>query len=215
MRGFLVGLSVAALASSVLAADAKPLPGGLGMTVKGGERAETAVFDNLGIAEEYLYYFSGGPGAEVLDDCTADPNADFTSSSITVDLYNPGDDDRLTLLAYEMPTPGSPPVGDPIFSTTIDVAGDPENLQRINVGLTANFTGEFWFGWVSETGDTGLLMWNPPAVGSSDDLFLFDQDGPYNFGGDPVANFAQAVYVPEPASLTLLALCGLGLLRRR
>jgi hypothetical protein len=79
---------------------------------------------------------------------------------------------------------------------------------------------DVWMGVQFLTTDTGLLMYNPPTLGASDDLFRINGAGPYYFGGNPVANFCLGVSViPEPAAVTslaglLLALGGIALRRR-
>ncbi len=85
----------------------------------------------------------------------------------------------------------------------------------------------------AQLNNMGQLIFNPPTVGSSDDVFFqatsagsFLQNNPagsfFFFGGNPVANFGWSFTVnaiPEPSSLVLSAIAGLALsgvaLRRR
>jgi hypothetical protein len=95
----------------------------------------------------------------------------------------------------------------------------------------------FWAGitFDDNTGGTGITVdqlnhvgqgvFDPPAVGSSSDLFaqtttagsFFGINNPavglFNFGGELVANFGWA-FVPEPTTLVLLAVGALALRRR-
>jgi hypothetical protein len=69
------------------------------------------------------------------------------------------------------------------------------------------------------TATAGAVTYDPPTVGSSDDSFWEVDGGVWNsyyFTTGPVANFGASVdAIPEPATLTLMALGGLMLLGRR
>lgn len=70
--------------------------------------------------------------------------------------------------------------------------------------------------WAGAAGDVGQVLMDPPTVGASTDDFYMDGSW-YWFSGNPVANmyWEVDVIIPEPASLALLALGGLALIRRR
>ncbi|MDW8322202.1 MAG: PEP-CTERM sorting domain-containing protein [Armatimonadota bacterium] len=77
---------------------------------------------------------------------------------------------------------------------------------------------DLWIGFSFSTTDAGLLIYDPPTVGTSHNLFTLNNAGPYWFGGNPRANFyLETVPVPEPASLLVLSsgIMGLFALRRR
>jgi len=64
--------------------------------------------------------------------------------------------------------------------------------------------------------DVGQAIFDPPTIGASGDLFFLDSFGFAGFGGDPVANFGNAITtVPAPSAFALLGLGGLVASRRR
>lgn len=66
----------------------------------------------------------------------------------------------------------------------------------------------------SATANAGPLIYDPPTLGSSHDLFA-SGGTLFFFGGDPHANFAWEIAVPAPGSMALLGLGGLVAIRRR
>jgi len=76
------------------------------------------------------------------------------------------------------------------------------------------------FTWTVSPGsaDVGVIMYDPPLVGSSANAFWeYDASwGEYWFGGDPVANFgARIEATPEPATLCLMGAGLAGFAARR
>lgn len=71
------------------------------------------------------------------------------------------------------------------------------------------------------TGDIGPALADPPSVGSSANYFWWNNAGVWNqtgWGPSPIANFGAritAAPVPEPASMGVLALGAVAMIRRR
>jgi len=62
--------------------------------------------------------------------------------------------------------------------------------------------------------EAGLLTYDPPTTGYSDDLFAAG-GSLWFFGGVPVANFAWEIVIPAPGGFAVLGLGGLAVGRRR
>ncbi len=175
----------------------------------------------------YQFYFPGGANRIVLDDVgRADPNGAlikqinirfFNANSFAVDA---------TLYVYATDAGGG--VGNLLYTATIQ--NIPNGLFQLQFG-TPNIGGgqqNLWIGLAASASNAGMVLSpNPnPTVGTSQDVFAWDQNGNgaidtneyFFFGGNPVANFAiQVLAVPEPASMVALGvgLAGLLALRRR
>ncbi len=128
--------------------------------------------------------------------------------------------DSLTL-DFHYHTPGQYPDNTPFWSATLyNVAVDGPTIVPF---VVPNVVVPDTFVWLASADSDvcGMATYNPPTIGSSGD-FIWDYDNYggnwylLNFVGDPVANFGAKILVaPEPASLALLALGGLTILRKR
>lgn len=123
---------------------------------------------------------------------------------------------------------GSPSPGTVLFeSSAFDLSADFNTVEvtGISVPLSNNFfTFTIEFNDLQGAQDVGLLLRNPPLVGSSfDDMWVRGANGDWALEQIPfaTANFAaQVVAVPEPGTVALAimgigSLFGFGYLRRR
>jgi hypothetical protein len=175
----------------------------------------------------YQFYFPGGANRIVLDDVgRADPNGALIKQ-INIRFFNANPFAvNATLYVYDATAGGL--VGNLLFTATIQ--NIPNGLFQLQFG-TPNIGGgrqNLWIGLAASADRAGMVL-SPapyPTVGTSQDVFAWDQNGDgaigpneyFFFGGNPVANFAiQVLAVPEPASMVALGagLAGLLGLRRR
>jgi uncharacterized protein (TIGR03382 family) len=123
-------------------------------------------------------------------------------------------------------------IGASLGSLTVDLAGLDLVSNGValftltgleGLGITLSSNADIWAGLtyndaggLADPNALGQALFDPPAVGTSNDFFL-DETSPLFFGGSPVANFGWAIttVVPTPGAATLLGLAGLGLSRRR
>ncbi|OYT74096.1 MAG: hypothetical protein CFK49_10095, partial [Armatimonadetes bacterium JP3_11] len=172
----------------------------------------------------YQFYFAGGANSRVLDDVNR--TSTFAIKQINIAFLNTNQSAvDVTLYVYDTGTGGV--VGNLLYTSTI--TGVPNGASQLQFGAPGIATGiqNLWIGISATANGAGMLL-NPagaPLLGSSADVFAWDRnvDGSianneyFFFGGNPVANFAIEVLVPEPASMLALGsgLAGLLALRRR
>lgn len=176
----------------------------------------------------YQHYFPGGAGQIVLDDVSRLTTNAVKQINILV-FNNSGAPADIDALVYDT-DPSTGRVGSLLASTTFTgvPTGSPVQLQWAapGPGFLAGIQ-NLWIGVRASTNLVGMVL-NPggaPSVGSSQDLFAYDENRNgvidtneyFFFNGNPVANFAIEVLVPEPASMIALGtgLASLLALRRR
>ncbi|MEJ5296360.1 MAG: PEP-CTERM sorting domain-containing protein [Fimbriimonadales bacterium] len=174
----------------------------------------------------YQYYYPGGANLLVLDDITRASSLPVKQINVLV-FNNSGAAQNIDVVVYDA-DPISGAVGN--LLATASFTGVPTGLVQLQVAGGPSFLSgvqDLWIGVRAASANFGMVLSpNPnPTIGSSADVFARDQNGDgvianneyFYFGGNPVANFAIQVLVPEPASMIALGtgLASLLALRRR
>jgi hypothetical protein len=181
----------------------------------------SVVYDNTTTMLGYFYSIADG---EICGDEVNLAGADRSVDSIDIVLYaNTSLTADTTIRLYANDGPGGAP-GTVLWADTLSQVSysGPTAVSAPVMPYTAvpnTLTWAVEFNNRSAAGGLGPVMYDPPTVGSSlNDFWLDDGTGwaLYWFGGDPVANFgARITAVPEPTTLSLLCLGGVGFLIRR
>jgi PEP-CTERM motif len=235
----MVALAVPALAGTIVAADSGRLNHASSIDLGTGSRVGYTVYDNT--TNGPTGAFSQNPGALIADDLTLDftgapgnilenlafvvynssnSTAIMDAADIDIVIFNYDDVNGYTYnntVTFTGLTPGLLPG----YFTTYTADG----LSNLGITLSNDIMLGVQIYNVASGVLPGTVMYDPPTVGLSANLFYLDNTtatppgtnvGWYWFGGTPVANFYWGVgVVPEPTSLLLLALGGLTLVRRR
>ncbi|MDW8290120.1 MAG: PEP-CTERM sorting domain-containing protein [Armatimonadota bacterium] len=207
-------LSIAALANAQVRLTAQPLPAGATLSYAGLTPQVAPDYSNT--TTPTGFYAPGGSGAIVADDVHR--TTSLPIAQISFAYFAPTAAPNVTMYIYNN-------VGD--FTLPAPLIAS-YNLGTLNGGGVWAYTitlpspltapQDLWIGFSFSTSDAGLLIYHPPTIGTSHDLFTFNNTGPFWFGGNPPANFyLETVPVPEPASLLVLGSGVVGLLtwRRR
>ena len=158
-----------------------------------------------------VYYSSGGALGSSLD--TADIDiAFYVDDGVSDPMVSPFLGGFNISVDFTDGTPGTGlPPGYYSLITVPNVGIDLLGEQYIWAGAAYSAIG----GTVAP-GDAGQIIAGPQTIGASQDYFFEDPGGLFYFGGDPKADFLwELSVVPEPATLGLMALGGIALLRRR
>ncbi|GIV21394.1 MAG: hypothetical protein KatS3mg023_3145 [Armatimonadota bacterium] len=205
-------LGAVAVANAQIRVTATPVPADL---FRGSLTPQMAP-DYSNTTNSTGFYYPGGAGAIVADDVHR--TTSLPIGQVSFAYYAPTSAPDVTLYIYQnngdFNLPASLIASYPLG--TLNGSGGWIYTITLPAPLTA--PADLWIGFSFSAADAGLLIYNPPTVGTSHDLFTINNGGPYWFGGNPVANFyLETVPVPEPASLLVLGsgVVGLLALRRR
>lgn len=195
---------------------------GMVILVATGAKATVLDYDNFSPTGQYQFYFAGGVNLRVLDDVNRVSTQPIKQIDILFFNANAFPVDA-TLYVYDRDANGF--VNNLLFTSTI--TGIPNGAYILGFGTPGIAAGisNLWIGLSATATQAGMIMHNPPSLGTSADVFAWDRNGStiietneyFFFGGNPVANFAIRVFVPEPASMVALGsgLVSLLALRRR
>ncbi len=206
-------LGTMTLATAQIRVTPQPLPEGVRLS--GDTLTPQTAPDYSNTTSFTGYYFAGGAGAIVADDVVR--TTSLPIAQISFAYYAPTAAPNVTMYIYDLNNYNLPA---PLIASynlgTLNGAGAWGYTITLPTPLSA--PQELWIGFSFSAGDAGLLIYDPPTVGFSDDVFMVDNSGLYYFGGNPKANFyLETVPVPEPASMIVLGggVIGLFALRRR
>lgn len=204
-------LGAAAVATAQIRVTATPVPADL---LRGGITPQMAP-DYSNTTNATNYYFPGGAGAIVADDVLRTTNLPI--AQVTFGYYAPTAAPDVTMYIYDLNAYNLPA---PLLASYNlgTLGGGGAYAYTITLASPLSAPANIWIGFSFSAADAGLLIFDPPTIGSSQDVFMMNNSGLYYFGGNPRANFyLETVPVPEPASLLVLGsgVMGLLALRRR
>jgi len=195
------GTAAGASTLPVERSDIGPLPPGFAMQttqrtlweVPNGVDTGITVYDNtVNLAGAY---YAGQAGAEAIDDLHLTGPGAGALSSVCFGYLEPtvnGETVEATVTIYD--NPGGLDVSAVPLAGPFVVAGLPQGLNTVTVAVPGGVVldGDLWMGVRFDSSTAGLVICNPPALGTSHDYYL--EDGQlYYFGGDPPANFDMCV----------------------
>jgi len=133
-------------------------------------------------------YYGQQQGAESLDDLHSIAGGALCSFTVGYNEPTAGVVD-LTVRIYNNNTEDSPPGG--LVGGPWTITGLPSGANSVILTLDTSplLPQDVWFGVQFSTSSAGLLIADPPAIGTSHDYFYEEAAGYLSFGGNPKANF--------------------------
>jgi hypothetical protein len=197
----LVGVMVLA-ATSIAAPPAQTKPGAIGRSSAAAARAPaiaasvgTVLYDNTGSGSTFYYGGQGGHEAQDALHMVSGGSIDL----LEFECDDPGAGGPYSATVRIYGNPGGLDLGaDPLIGTYA-VHDIPGGRQMISVPLpdAPVVEQDIWVGIQFSNATAGLVVNSVPSVGASGDFYV-EEDARYDFGGDPLANFAlKLVDIPD------------------
>jgi hypothetical protein len=184
----------------------------------------TVIYDN---SDNYLgqFFYTANEFGDQINFSTAETERTVTNFKIEYYLAPTTADNNETaqVRLYRNDGVGQAP-GTLLFDTgtfSIGSGINHINLENMSLRVQEGLTWTVLFGGIDEGDSAGLLLFDPPTVGTSFDDFWENSGGVWGTKTIPAvaANFgAQVIAVPEPSTFALMivgGLAGLFALRRR
>jgi len=150
------------------------------------------------------FYAPVGVDVELADDLHTTLTGDQVLCGFDLAYYNPGEGLVNAVVTFYAGYPNDVDRG-AVLAGPYPIHGLPTGINAFHIEVQGGLLqANLWLGVTFSDGETGLLTFGPPTLGSSHDIVwysppVFPSGFAYNFGGTPVADFFLGVHT-SPAT---------------